>query len=129
MIKFMQRYGKSFVSVGAALGGAVVAAMTGDNRIDASEWLNVIILTCGAAAVFTAPNVPGARYTKLVLAVITAVATGSVSLVVNGISWTDAMQMGVAAFGALGVQFAPHVSGVSDTAEQAPQPAMAAATG
>jgi hypothetical protein len=125
MIEFAKKYGKSLVAVGAALVGAAGAALTGDGHINMGEWLNIIILTCGAAAVFAAPNVPGARYTKLVLAVITAVATASVSLVVDGISLTDVIQILTAALGALGVHAAPAMS-ITGSAPAA-VPAMAPA--
>jgi hypothetical protein len=128
MIEFVKKYGKSFVAVGAALVGAAGAALTGDSHINPGEWLNIVILTCGAAAVFAAPNVPGARYTKLVLAGITAAATAAASLVVDGISVTDAIQILAAVFGALGVHAAPYVPGTSITGS-APnaEPAMATA--
>lgn len=128
MIEFAKKYGKSFVAVGAALVGAAGAALTGDGRIDTGEWLNIIILTCGAAAVFAAPNVPGARYTKLVLSVITAAATASVSLVVDGVSLTDAIQILTALLAALGVHAAPYVPAPSITGNAPPaEPAMAPA--
>lgn len=101
-------YLKTGVAVAAAVLAAVVTALTGDNRIDASEWVNVVILGSGAAAVFAAPNVPGARYTKLVLAVITAIATAAASVVSDGISITDTLQLAMAALGALGVHQLPN---------------------
>ena len=127
MIEFVRKYGKSFVAVGAALVGAAGAALTGDGHINPGEWLNIVILTCGAAAVFAAPNVPGARYTKLVLAIITAAATAAASLVVDGISMTDLIQIVTAALGAAGVHAAPAASSVGNP--PAPEPAMAKPAG
>lgn len=107
MLNFVKKYARSFVAVAAAAVGALVAAKTGDGRVDASEWVNVVLMSAGAAAVFAAPNVPGAAYTKTILAVITASATVAVSLVSDGVSLTDWWQIAAAALGALGVLFAP----------------------
>jgi hypothetical protein len=122
-------YLKSGAAVAAAVLAAVVAALTGDNAIDASEWANVVILGCGAAAVFAAPNVPGARYTKLILAVITAMATAAVSLVSDGISLTDALQIASAALGALGVYQLPNRRPAGDAGAAAPGTPAPPATG
>lgn len=101
-------YGKSLLAVVATVLSAVAAALTGDNNIDPTEWLNVVLLAAGAAAVFAAPNVPGARYTKVVLAVITAVVTAAASLILDGISTTDLLQLVLAGLGAVGVYAAPY---------------------
>jgi ABC-type thiamin/hydroxymethylpyrimidine transport system permease subunit len=119
-------YLKSGVAVAAAVLAAVVTALTGDNAIDASEWVNVVILGAGAAAVFVAPNVPGARYTKLGLAIITAMATAAASLVSDGISLTDGLQVAMAALGALGVHQLPNSRGEAGAAAAPAAPAGAA---
>jgi FtsH-binding integral membrane protein len=90
------------VVVGAAL-AALVPALA-DNHIRTDEWLNVIVITAGAAAVFTAPNVPGHAYVKTALAVITAVCTLAVSLIVDGVSTAEIIQLVLAALGAVGVK-------------------------
>lgn len=111
MVTFLKKYARSLVAVLAAIVGAVLAAKTGDGKVDSSEWANVVLAAAGAAAVFTAPNVPGAAYTKTILAVITAAAMAAVSLVSDGISLTDWWQIAAAALGALGVLFAPYTPG------------------
>lgn len=101
-------YGKSLAAVVAAIISAVVASLTGDNNVDAAEWVNVVLAGLAAAAVFTAPNVPGARYTKVTLAVLTAVATLLVSYITDGMTPTEWLQLGLAALGAVGVYAAPY---------------------
>lgn len=101
-------YWKSIAAVVAAALGAIAAALTGDGAIDPTEGVNIVIMTLGAAAVLVAPNVPGSRYTKVVHAVATAVAVAAASVVADGLSWTDAAQLAVAALGALGVYLAPY---------------------
>lgn len=106
-------YWKAVAGVIAAGLGAVAAALTGDGAIDASEGVNVVIMILGAAAVLVAPNVPGARYTKVMHAALSAAAVAAASVVADGLSWTDAAQLAVAALGALGVYLAPYQRPVS----------------
>jgi hypothetical protein len=102
-------YTKAFAAVVATILSAVVAALTGDGQIDAVEWVNVAILAVGSASVFAAPNVPGAAFTKTVLAVLTAALTLLTSIVTDGITATEWMQLALAALAAMGVYAAPYV--------------------
>jgi hypothetical protein len=112
MQAFLKKYARSLVAVGAALASTLAAAWTGDQHIDVSEWSNVILAGTAAAAVFTAADVPGAKYTKAVLAVIIALAApATLSLVTDGISWTDAWQLAAGAAAALGIRLAPYTPG------------------
>lgn len=102
------QYAKALAAVVATVMSGVIAALTGDAVISPTEWINVAILAAGALAVFTAPNVPGATVTKAVLAVITAVLTLAVNLIVGGIDMTEWLQLGMAALGALGIYAVPN---------------------
>lgn len=107
---FWGRYGRAIVQTLAAGIVVLVPAFTGDHRIDPTEAVNTVIAVLAAAAVFTAPNMPGAPYVKTVLSFLTAAALGAVSLVNDGISWTDLGQILVAGLAAIGVRLAPSVS-------------------
>jgi len=100
-------YAKSLLAVLVTAISAVVAAMT-DGVISNVEWINVGIAAAGAAAVFAAPNVPGAKYTKGVLAIIMAVLTFFVSAVTDGVSSAEWLQALVIAAGAVGVIAVPN---------------------
>lgn len=102
-------YAKAIAAVVATVLSGLVAALL-DGVISPEEWINVAILFAGACMVFTAPNVPGARYTKSALAVITAVLTLAVNLIPGGITMSEWLQFGVAALGALGVWGVPNAS-------------------
>jgi hypothetical protein len=104
-------YSKAGAAVVATILSAIVAAMTGDNSIDAVEWINVAISGVGALAVFAGPNVPGSTITKAVLAVLSAVLVLLVNLIADGITISEWMQLGVAALGALGVWAVPNQGG------------------
>lgn len=101
-------YGKSLAAVVAAVLSAIVAALVGDAIVSAVEWVNVAIAGTGAAAVFAAPNVPGAKYTKSILAVLTGVLVLLTSVITDGITTTEWLQLALAALGAVGVYAAPY---------------------
>lgn len=103
-------YAKAIAAVLAAAASAVVAALTGDATVSVVEWINVAIATAGALSVFTAANVPGAEYTKSILAALTAALMLAVNLVDGGIDVSEWLQLGLAALGALGVYVVPNTS-------------------
>jgi hypothetical protein len=104
----IMNYAKAGAAVVATVLSAVIAALTGDAVIGDVEWINIAIAGVGALAVFTGPNVPGARVTKAVLAVLSAVLVLLVNLIVDGVTISEWMQLGVAALGALGVYSVPN---------------------
>jgi len=105
-------YAKALAAVVATVLSGVIAALTGDGVVSTAEWINVAILAAGALAVFTAPNVPGAAYTKSALAVVTAVLTLAVQLIDGGLDLTEWLQLAMAALGALGVYAVPNSQSV-----------------
>jgi len=109
----MKQYAKAIAAVVVTVLAAIAAAMTGDNTISATEWVNVAILAIGACGVFAAPNVPGARYTKAILAVLTAALTVLASAVTGGVSATELIQIIMAAAGAVGVYAVPNEPAVT----------------
>lgn len=104
----MATYAKFFAAVVATVLAAISAALFGDNTISNPEWVNIAIAGVGACAVFAAPNVPGAAYTKTVLAVLTAVLTVLASVILGGVTTTEWIQIALAGLGALGVYSVPN---------------------
>lgn len=107
----MSKYWKSILTVIATVITAVVAALSGNSGITAGEWVNVAIAGVGACAVFTGANVPGAVYTKTILAVLAAVLAFLTSAIVGGVSGTEWLQIAVIALGAIGVYAVPNTDG------------------
>ncbi len=102
-------YSKAIAAVVATVLSAVVAALFGDEFVSSVEWVNIAIAGVGAAAVFAAPNVPGAAYTKAIIAVLTAVLTLLASLLLVGpLGVSEWLQLGVVALAALGVYAVPN---------------------
>lgn len=104
----MTKYSKFVAIVIATVLSALTAALVGDNVISPQEWVNVAILGVGAAGVFAAPNVPGAAYTKSILAVLAAVLTVLASVIVGGVGTAELIQMILAGLGAIGVYAVPN---------------------
>ena len=104
----MTKYNKLIAIVVATILSAISAALFGDNIISPQEWVNVAILGVGAAGVFAAPNVPGAAYTKSILAVLAAVLTVLATVIIGGVGTAEVIQMVLAGLGALGVYAAPN---------------------
>lgn len=100
-------YAKSLLAVVATVITGIVAAMT-DGNVTNVEWINIGIAAAGALAVFAAPNVPGARYTKAFLAAVTAALVFFASAVTDGISHAELLQAIVVVLGALGVYAVPN---------------------
>jgi 2-keto-3-deoxy-6-phosphogluconate aldolase len=104
----MNKYAKFIAIVLATVISGVTAALAGDSIVSPTEWVNIAILGVGALGVFAAPNVPGAAFTKSILAVLAAVLTVLASAIIGGISTTEWLQIGLAALGALGVYAIPN---------------------
>lgn len=98
----------SGILVATAL-SAILAALTGDQTIEPTEWVNVIIGAVGVLAVYVVPNVTGsaATYAKGIVAALTAVLVLAQSMISDGISGTEWIQLAMAALGALGVVALP----------------------
>jgi len=112
----LMNYAKAVAAVVATVLTAVVAALGGG--ISPNEWVNIAIAGVGAASVFAAPNVPGAQYTKTILAVLAAVLTFLASLALGGgLSQADVLQIVIVALGALGVYAVPNKAYALDAAE------------
>jgi len=103
------KYAKLLMQVLVTVAVAVVAAMAGDNIVDSIEWVNVAIVGVGAAAVFAGPNIPGAAYTKFILAALAAVLAVLASAITDGIQTVELIQMLIAAAGAVGVWAVPNI--------------------
>lgn len=105
----MNNYIKFFAQVIATVAAGMIAALTGDEVIDLSEWINVIIMTLGCIAVVGAGNLPLGvwKYAKLIVSAATAGFVYLASVLSDGVTTTELIQFILAAVGALGVVAAP----------------------
>lgn len=102
----MQRYAKAVVEVVITVLAALAVVWAGGVSVE--EWVNVAIIAAGALGVFAAPNVPGAEYTKAVLASITAGLVVLASVITTGVGFPELVQIVIAAAGAVGVYVIPN---------------------
>ncbi len=102
----MKKYTKTIVQVVITI--LVALAAVWDGGVLASEWINVAIVGAGALSVFTAPNVPGAAYTKTILSAITAGLVVLASVITGGLVFPELIQILLAAAGAVGVYALPN---------------------
>jgi hypothetical protein len=102
------RYAKFGLAVFATVISGIVVAMTGNGIISNVEWVNIAIAGVGACAVFASPNVPGAMYTKTIIAALTAGLTLLTSFITDGVSTSEWLQIAVAILGAVGVYAVPN---------------------
>lgn len=101
-------YAKSLVAVLVAIASALAGYLT-DNVITPAEWVNVALAGGTAAVVFTAPNVPGAAYTKSILALLMAGLTAIASFITDGaMTGSEWLQVIVAVGGAVAVLGVPN---------------------
>jgi uncharacterized membrane protein len=102
----VKQYLKLAAQVLATVLAAVVALLNGtDHQPGVSDWINVVIVALGAVAVLGAGNLPEGvwAHTKTIVAAATAVAVAIQSVLTDGISAAEWLQVGLAALGALGV--------------------------
>lgn len=102
----MKKYAKTIVQVIVTILVALAAVWTGG--VTTVELVNVLIVAAGALQVFTAPNVPGAVYTKGILSAVTAGLVVLTSVVTGGLVFPELVQILVAAAGAVGVFVIPN---------------------
>lgn len=108
-------YQKAVLAVIATIFTAIIPVLSTSSHVTPSQWINVAITGITAAAVFAAPNIPGARYTKAIIAVLMAVLGFVVTAVANCPSFAgchlataDWLQMGVLGLNAVGVFAVPN---------------------
>jgi hypothetical protein len=99
----MKKYTKGIIAALTAALVALGAAYTGNDHIDATEWVNVAIAAIGAFQVWWAANVAGAPYVKAGIAAASAGLIALQSYIVGGVTISDWVQIGIAVVGALGV--------------------------
>lgn len=107
----MQQYGKAIVAIVTAALTAAYAALSGDQRIDAEEWVQIGIAAATAVGVYLVPLAPQYRWGKTAVAVILGVLQALATVVLGGLDTSEWIVLALAAATALGVVAAPAVSG------------------
>jgi lysylphosphatidylglycerol synthetase-like protein (DUF2156 family) len=114
---FYNQYKKALVAASGVVLSAVFTALMG-GPLTLVAVINIIIIAAGAVNVAIAPNTPGAKYTKAILAGIAAAATLLISLVSGGISGNEWVQIAVAFLTAAGVLKAKNIGDYYDNVQR-----------
>ncbi|HEU4422076.1 MAG TPA: hypothetical protein VFR67_05990 [Pilimelia sp.] len=130
-MSFMQKYGKAIASTFFAVLVVAYTMVSGDNRIDAVEWVAIAIAGTNAVGVYLVPLAPQYRYGKTVVGVALAVLQVLTTLIIGGLDSNEWILLLLTAGQALGVVAAPAVSdnGISTRAPSVPPAGSVGAAG
>jgi hypothetical protein len=112
----MQKYGKLVVAVLTAAIVTAYQALSGDNHIDAVEWVSVATAFVTALGVWLTPLAPHAKWAKTGVAVVLAVLQVLTTTILGGLGTDEILLMLITAAGALGIYVAPATSPTPGTA-------------
>lgn len=107
----MTTYGKAIVAIVAAVLTIAYGALSGDQRIDAEEWVQIGIAAATAVGVYLVPLAPRYRWGKTAVAAVLAVLQALATVVLGGLDASEWIVLALAAATVLGVTAAPAVSG------------------
>ncbi|MFI6162228.1 hypothetical protein ACIA59_20080 [Micromonospora haikouensis] len=99
-------YGKAVVALAIALLTALAAALT-DGHVTAPEGVQIAIAVTTAGGVWLVPIVPQYPWTKTGIAMLLAVLNLAVTLISDGITLAEAVNLALAGLGILGIAAAP----------------------
>lgn len=105
-MRFLRTYGKALAALVAAGLTAVASALT-DNAFTAPEGVQVAIAVATAGGVWLVPNLPQHPAIKTGLAALLAVLNLAVTLITDGITAAEGVNLALAALGVLGVGLSP----------------------
>ena len=104
------KYGKSIIAVATAAVVIAYQALSGDGRIEPTEWVSVAIAAVTALGVYVVPLAPQAKWAKTGVAVVLAVLQAATTLILDGFGADELLLMLITAAGAAGIWIAPAVS-------------------
>lgn len=106
-------FGKYGKAVAAVLGAALVvayAALGGDGRVDAEEWVQIGIATVTAVGVYLVPLAPQYAWGKSAVAILLGVLQALATTVLGGLDPGEWIVLVLAGLTAAGVVVTPAVS-------------------
>lgn len=106
----IERYGKAVAAVVAAALAIAYTALSGDQRIDAEEWVRIAIAAVTAIGVYLVPLFPQYPWSKTALAVALSMLQVLVTVILGGVSADEWIAIVLAGLTVLGVGAAPAAS-------------------
>lgn len=114
------KYGKALAAVLFAALVAAQAAIDGDNKVNAEEWVAIAIAVATAVGVYLVPLDRSYRWGKTAVAAVLAALQVLTTAVIGGVDPGEWLTIALAVLTALGVAAAP---AVSDNGVSSKQPA------
>jgi hypothetical protein len=106
----MREYGKAIVAVVVAAIVIAYQALSGDGRIEDTEWVSVAIAAVTAVGVYLIPLAPSQKWGKSAVAAVLAVLQILTTAILDGVGADEILLMVITAAGALGIYIAPAVT-------------------
>lgn len=107
----MQKYGKAIIAILAAAAVVAFQALHGDNRIEPTEAVSILIAFATAVGVYLVPMAPQAKWAKTAVAVVLALLqVASAAVLAGGLGAEEILLALITVAGALGVYVAPATS-------------------
>ena len=102
------RYAKSLVALIIA-GLTVLASALTDGYVSTGEGVQIAVAVTTAGSVYLVPNVPQWPWLKTTVAAVLAVLNLATTLITNGLSWAEVVNLILAGLGVLAVYAVPNV--------------------
>lgn len=107
---FVQKYGKAIAAVIAAALTVAYGALSGDQRVDPDEWIQIAIAVTTAVGVYLVPLAPGYRWGKTAVAVVLSVLQVLATVILGGLDPNEWIAVALAALTVVAVGAAPAIS-------------------
>ncbi|MDG4792025.1 hypothetical protein O7626_40125 [Micromonospora sp. WMMD1102] len=105
-----QKYGKALAAVAGAALTIAYGALSGDQRIEPDEAVQIAIAAATAVGVYLVPLVPEYRWAKTAVAAVLAVLQVLATVILGGLDSNEWIALLLAALTVLGVGITPAVS-------------------
>lgn len=100
---------KAIAAAVAAVLAAVIPALYVPGPLGFAEWVNIVLLACGAIQIYNSANLPHWEYAKMIAAVVTAAGVAVSSALSDGdVTRGEWVQIAIALFGAFAVYRVPN---------------------
>lgn len=103
-----KKFGKSLTQAFAAV--LVVVASVVSGGITEAEGIQIAIAIAGAVGVYLAPNLPQYQWIKTAMAAVSVALMTATSLITDGLTTAEIINIVLAGLGVLGVSVAPSIS-------------------
>lgn len=121
-MSLLKKYGKAIAAVVGAGLTVAYGALSGDQRIESDEAVQIAIAAATAVGVWVVPLAPQYRWGKTAVAAVLAVLQVLTTVIVGGLDSNEWIALALAALTVVGVGAAPATSanGISSSSPAAP---------